>query len=434
MNDDYEPHTVNECRQRHDWPEWKNAIQAELSSLAKRKVFGPVVQTPENVKPVGYKWVFVRKRNEKNEIVRHKVRLVAQGFSQRPGIDYDETYSPVMDTITFRFLISLAVSEGLEMRLMDVVTAYLYGSLDTDIYMKIPEGFKMSEAYKSKANNVYSIKLQRSLYGLKQSGRMWYNRLSKYLTNEGYINNPICPRVFIKKTKSGFAIVAVYVDDMNLIGTPEELRKTADYLKREFEMKDLGQTKYCLGLEIEHKSYGVLIHQSAYIEKILKRFNMDKAHSLSTPMVVRSLDPKKDPFRPKEDDEQILGPEVPYLSAIGALLYLAQCTRPDISFSVNLLARFSSEPTRRHWNGIKHIFRYLRGTTDLGLFYSKSNSGAGLIGYADAGYLSDPHKARSQTGYVFTYNDTAISWRSTKQTFVATSFNHYEILALHEIS
>ena len=263
---------------------------------------------------------------------------------------------------------------------------------------------------------------------------MWYNRLSKYLTNEGYINNPICPCVFIKKTESGFAIVAVYVDDMNLIGTPEELRKTADYLKREFEMKDLGQTKYCLGLEIEHKSYGVLIHQSAYIEKILKRFNMDKAHSLSTPMVVRSLDPKKDPFRPKEDDEQILGPEVPYLSAIGALLYLAQCTRPDISFSVNLLARFSSEPTRRHWNGIKHIFRYLRGTTDLGLFYSKSNSGAGLIGYADAGYLSDPHKARSQTGYVFTYNDTAISWRSTKQTLVATSSNHSEILALHETS
>ena len=126
---------------------------------------------------MGYKWVFVKKRNEKNEIVRYKARLIAQGFSQRPGIDYDETYSPVMETITFRFLISMIVSENLDMRLMDAVTAYLYGSLDFDIYMKIPEGLKMPEAYTLR--NLYSIKLQRSLYGLKQSGRMWYNRLSE---------------------------------------------------------------------------------------------------------------------------------------------------------------------------------------------------------------------------------------------------------------
>ena len=121
-------------------------------------------------KPVGYKWVLVRKRNEENEIVRYKARLVAQGFSQRPGFDYDETYSPVMDGITFRYLISLAVHEKLEMRLMDVFTAYLYGTLDNDIYMKIPEGFKMPEAYKSKPKQLFSIKLQRSLYGLKQPG------------------------------------------------------------------------------------------------------------------------------------------------------------------------------------------------------------------------------------------------------------------------
>ena len=130
---------------RHDWEKWKEAIPAELNCLAKREVFGPVVPTPENVKPVGY-WVFVRKRNENNEIVRYKARLVAQGFSQRPDIDYAETYSPVMDAITFRYLIHLAVLEGLEMHLMDVVTAYLYGSIDSDIYMKIPEGFTLPEA------------------------------------------------------------------------------------------------------------------------------------------------------------------------------------------------------------------------------------------------------------------------------------------------
>ncbi|KAM6594225.1 hypothetical protein CsatA_001928 [Cannabis sativa] len=147
---------------------------------------------------------------------------------------------------------------------------------------------------------------------------------------------------------------------------------------------------------------------STYTEKILRRFYMDKSHPLSSPMVVRSLDVEKDPFRPREEHEELLGPEVPYLSAIGALMYLANCTRPDIAFSVNLLARFSSAPTYRHWKGIKHILCYLEGTTDKGLFYS-NNCGSQLIGYADAGYLSDPHKARSQTCYLFTCGDTAIS-------------------------
>ncbi|KAM1720017.1 hypothetical protein ACFX13_022017 [Malus domestica] len=256
LSDDIEPRSVDECKQRQDWPKWKDAIQAELNSLERRSVFGPVVQTPTDVNPVGYKWVFTRKRNEKNEIARYKARLVAQGFSQRPGVDYEETYSPVMDTIMFRYLISLVISEKLDMRLMDVITAYLYGELDTDIYMKVPEGLKLPEAT-NKPRGMFSIKLRRSLYGLKQSGRMWYNRLSEYLIKEGYANNVICPCVFIKKSNTGFAIVAVYVDDMNLVGTPEELNKTAEYLKSEFEMKDLGKTKYCLGLQIEHCVSGI---------------------------------------------------------------------------------------------------------------------------------------------------------------------------------
>ena len=166
-DNEYESQTVDECQRRNDWPMWKKAIQAGLNSLSKREVFGPVVQTSKGVMPVGYKWVFVCKRNEKNEIIRYKARLVAQGFSQRPSIDYEETYAPVMDAITFRFLISLVAKENLDMRLMDVVTAYLYGSLDNDIYMKIPEGYKMPETYNPTSRSMYSIKLQRSLYGLK---------------------------------------------------------------------------------------------------------------------------------------------------------------------------------------------------------------------------------------------------------------------------
>ena len=132
-----------------------------------------------------------------------------------------------MDAITFLFLISLTVSEELDMHLMDVITAYLYGSIDSDIHMKIPEGFKLHKAVNTKPRSMFSIKLQRSLYGLKQFGRMWYNRLSEYLLKEGYVNNPICPCVFIKKSETGFAIIVVYVNDLNLVGTPEELTKTA---------------------------------------------------------------------------------------------------------------------------------------------------------------------------------------------------------------
>ena len=150
-------------------------------------------------------------------------------------------------------------------------------------------------------------------------------------------------------------------------------------------------------------------------------------------MIVRSLDVNKDTFRLKEENEKLLGPKVPYLSAIGALIYLVNCTRPDIAFSVNLLARYSSEPTLRHWNGVKHLLRYLRGTSDMGLFYSKVPK-LELLGYTDAEYLSDPHKARSQSGYVFTCGNTAISWRSVKQPMVATSSNHSELLAIHEES
>jgi hypothetical protein len=160
---------------------------------------------------------------------------------------------------------------------------------------------------------------------------------------------------------------------------------------------------------------------------------MDKSYPSKTPMVVRSLEMEKDQFRPQEEGEEILGPEVPYLSAIGALMYLANSTRPDIAFAVNLLARHSAKPTQRHWTGVKNIFGYLNGTKDLGLFFKK-NLDPSMIGYTDAGYLSDPHNGKSQTGFVFLHGGTAISWKSSKQTLTATSTNHSEIIALYEAS
>ncbi|KAM1230532.1 hypothetical protein ACFX2G_041574 [Malus domestica] len=203
---------------------------------------------------------------------------------------------------------------------------------------------------------------------------MWYNRLSKYLTSQGYVNNELCPCVFIKKSHFSFVIVVVYIYDMNLIRTLEEFERIATHLKSKFEIKNLGKTRYCLSLEIKHRSDGILVHQSNHSQKVLRLFNKDKAKPSSTSMIVQLLKAKRDPFRPNEYNEEILEPKVPYLSAIGALLYLAQCTRPDISFDVNLLARYSNAPTRRHWIGVKDIFHSLKGTTDLGLFYSYRSS------------------------------------------------------------
>ncbi|KAF3653611.1 putative auxin-induced in root cultures protein 12-like [Capsicum annuum] len=275
--------------------------ELSISSTGNEEVFGPVVQTPDGIKPVGYKWVFVRKRNKKNEIVRYKARLVAQRFSQRPGVDYEETYSPIMDAITFRYLIA-----------------------------------------------------------------------------------------------SEFVILVVYMDDINLIGTPEEVQKAIEYLKKEFELEDLGKIKLCLDLQIEHLADGIFIHQTAYTQKVLKRFYMDKAYPLSTPIVVRSLDVSKDPLRPLEEGKEILDPKVPYLNAIGALMYLVNATRSDIISSVNLLARYNFFPMRRHWNGLKHILRYLKGTIDMGLFYTNKVS-PDLVGYVDAALLNlslhEPNKA-----------------------------------------
>jgi hypothetical protein len=216
------------------------------------------------------------------------------------------------------------------------------------------------------------------------------------------------------------------VDDLNIIGHKRDIDEARNLLKTEFEMKDLGKTKFCLGLQLEHLPTGILIHQSAYAQKVLSKFNMDKAYSSKTPMIVCTLERDKDPFRPRDKGEEILGPEYPYLSAIGALMYLANNTRPDIAFVVNLLARYSASPTKRHWTGIKNILRYIHGTVDLGLFYER-NQDPSLVGYTDAGYLSDLHNGRSQTGFVFLNGRTAISWKSSKQTLVTTFTNHSEI-------
>jgi len=181
---------------------------------------------------------------------------------------------------------------------------------------------------------------------------MWYNQLSECLLWKGYSNNDDCPCVFIEKSQTGFCIISVYVDDINIIGHKQDIDEACKHLKME-ALKDLGKTKFCLGLQLEHLSTEIFVHQSAYVYKVLERFNIDKAYPSKTPMVIQSLGLNIDPLRPQDEAEEILGPHVPYLSATGALMYLANSTRPDIAFAVNLLARHHVAPTKRHWTGVK---------------------------------------------------------------------------------
>jgi hypothetical protein len=183
------------------------------------------------------------------------------------------------------------------------------------------------------------------------------------------LNNDDCPCVFIRKFSTDFCIISVYVNNLNIIGHVKYLDEARNHIKKEFEMKDLGKIKFCLGLQIEHLQTGILIHQSSYVKKVSEKFNMDKAYPLRTLMIVHALEKDIDPFKSKQKGEEVFEAEYTYLSAIGALMYLANNTRPDITFTVNYLIRHSATPTMRHWNDIKNVLRYLNGTIDLGLFF-----------------------------------------------------------------
>jgi hypothetical protein len=202
-----------------------------------------------------------------------------------------------MNRITFEYLMSLAIQKHLSLQLMDVVTIYLYESLGSDIYMKVPNGISVLNTNAN--HNMYYVKLVMSLYELKQSGRIWYNRLKEFLLNKGYSNSDDCPYVLIRKSNTSLCIISMYVDDLNIIGHTKDIDESHNHLKKEFKMKDLGKTKFCLVLLIEHLQMGILVHQSACVKKVLEKFNMDKTYPLRTPMIIHALEKDTDPFRPK---------------------------------------------------------------------------------------------------------------------------------------
>jgi hypothetical protein len=412
-----EPTSVEEALNGPDADQWKAAMDEEYNSLILNHTW-KLVPLPPDRKPIDCKWVFRKKYTDTGEVEKYKARLVARGFTQVKGIDYHETFSPVVKFASIRTLLALAVQHSYIVHQMDVTTAYLNGDLEEDIYMTQPEGYVKGD---------YVCKLQRSLYGLKQSGRAWYDKINTTFIKLGFSRSNADPSVYSRISRSEVLYVAIYVDDLMIIGNDlKAIAKLKDELSRLFKMKDLGNIHYILGIKMTHTAEGsIIMSQTHYIDAILRQYNMEDARAAGAPLNA-SVKLSK-PMAEATIDEQRYMRNVPYLNVIGSLMYLAQATRPDIAYAVGLLGRFASDPRPVHWEAAKHLMRYLIGTRNYCLKYSKSNMP--LYGYCDADWGNDTDTRRSTTGYVFMLSNGAITWQSKRQQTVALSSTEAEYMA-----
>lgn len=409
-----DPRTYNEAMQSRDVAFWKEAIDDEIGAIMENHTW-ILSDLPPGCKPLGCKWIFKRKMKADGTIDKFKARLVIQGFRQKEGIDYFDTYAPVARITTIRLLLALAAINNLVIHQMDVKTAFLNGDLEEEVYMKQPEGFIMP------GREHMVCKLVKSLYGLKQAPKQWHQKFDEVVLSSGFILNQSDKCVYGKFDSSGKGvIICLYVDDMLIFGTDQnQVDKTKKFLSSKFSMKDMGEADVILGIKIKRENKGIVITQSHYIEKILKKFNREDCSPVSTPM-----DPavKLMPNTGKPVDQ------LEYSRAIGCLMYAMTSTRPDIAYAVGRLSRFTSNPSRHHWHAITRVFKYLRGTMNYGLSYVGYPSV--LEGYSDASWINHVEDSSSTTGWVFLLGGGAISWASKKQTCITGSTMESEFVAL----
>ncbi|CAJ2638249.1 unnamed protein product [Trifolium pratense] len=392
---------------------WIVAMQEELNQFQRNDVW-TLVPKPSHKNIIGTKWVFRNKLNEQGEVVRNKARLVAQGYSQQEGIDYTETFAPVARLEAIRLLLSYAVNHGITLYQMDVKSAFLNGFISEEVYVKQPPGFE------DVSNPEHVFKLKKSLYGLKQAPRAWYDRLSNFLLEKGFEKGKVDCTLFRKTTKEDILIIQIYVDDIIFGSTNASLCKNfSKIMQDEFEMSMMGELKFFLGIQINQKKEGTYVHQSKYTKELLKKFNLDDCKIMNTPMHSTTN-------MSKSDDEGKVDQKV-YRGMIGSLLYLT-ASRPDILFSVCLCARFQSDPRESHLTAVKRIFRYLKGTTNLGLLYKKSNDYV-LNGFCDADYAGDKIERKSTSGNCQFVGENLISWASKRQTTIALSTAEAEYIS-----
>jgi hypothetical protein len=408
------PQSLEEARPQIEWPQWKEAMDAEIAQLEALGTYEKV-DLPSGRKPIPCKWVYRLKRDNEENIVKYKAQLVAKGFSQIPGIDYDEMFAPVMWLETLQLLIALVAHLGLKIHVVDAVGAYLNGDLKEEIYMTQPPGYTDSM-------NQFLL-LQKTLYGLKQLGRVWNIKLNDIFLNLGFKRLFSDQCVYFREDQEKIAIIAVHVDDMGLFASDDDVMATLKgQLSSKFKITDLGPLKQMVGLEIERdKSKGLIkLSQTQYITRIIKRFGMEDSNPVKTPLNP-NVKLEKTPEGEKHDIPE-------YLNALGSLMYAAIGTRPDIAFAVQHLSQFSSNPSPAHWTALKCVFRYLNGTKDLGIIYRRKKN-FDPIGYCNANWGSNLIDRRSILGYTFMVSGGPISWRLKKQPTVALSSMEAEYMA-----
>ena len=424
ITDEGEPESFQDVQSCRDKDCWTKAMQEEINSLKKNDTY-ELVKLPKGKRALKNKWVYKLKKDDGN-LVRHKARLVVKGFSQKKGIDFDEIFSPVVKMSSIRVILGLVASLNLELEQLDVKTAFLHGELEEEIYMEQPEGFKI----KGKEDMV--CRLKKSLYGLKQAPRQWYKKFDSFMLNQGYTRTEADPCVYVQRYPDGkFIILLLYVDDMLIIGPDVDMiSRLKSNLAKTFDMKDLGSARRILGMEIirDRKSCKLCLSQEKYIERVLQRFNMKNAKPVSTPLAAHFKMKKNSCPSTREEREGMS--KVPYSSAVGSLMYAMVCTRPDIAHAVGVVSRFLSNPGKIHWEAVKWIFRYLRGTSKLCLTFGEEKPA--LMGYTDADMAGDLDERKSTSGYLFTFSGGAISWQSRLQKCVSLSTTEAEYVAATE--
>ena len=415
-----EPRTLDEALNGPNASRWKNAADDEYQSLLKNDTW-ELVDLPPGKNVIGCKWVFKLKKNVDGSISRYKARLVAQGYSQQAGLDYNEVFAPVARYTSIRTVLAIANALDLELHQMDVKTAFLNGELDSEIYMEQPDGY----IDKQRPNMV--CKLQKSIYGLKQSARCWNLSIDRFLKASGYTQSDADPCIYSKLKDSSLMIIALYVDDILLASNDLNLLEAEkNVLQTKFEMEDQGEASYCLGMTIERERDKKIlnINQKSYLESVLKRFGMADSKPVTT-----SLEQGKKHEKQPDGSEPVRAKE--YQAIIGCLTYATVAMRPDLSAAVGALSEFMSNPGPEHWIGVKRILQYIKGTIDYGLKFKASNANnVELQGYSDADWAGDITSRKSTSGYLFQLGGGIISWRSKRQNIVALSSTEAEYISL----
>jgi len=411
-----EPATLKEALTCQDAPGWKRAWESELESLKKNGTW-VLERAPHDRNIVGCRWLFRKKQDG-----RFKVRLVAKGYSQEPGIDFHETFAPVAKFTSLRILLALVPENNWELHSMDVKTAFLHGMREEELYMELPEGV-MEEA---KGDTV--CRLVKAIYGLKQSPRAWYHKIHDFFITHDFTRSTQDYSLYINYARK--VLVLVYVDDLVLAAADTvDISWVKASLTNAFEMTDLGELRTFLGLEIsrERKHRLLTLSQGKYIEKILQRHGMQDARPSMTPLDANTR--LHSHTQSNQDQHSSEGKEVNlelYQSAVGSLMYAMLGSRPDIAYAVGLVSQFNHSPLWEHWIAVKRIFRYLAGTKGHQLQYGTSNNSGG---FSDADWGSG-HDRKSVGGFVFLLNGGAVSWASKKQTSIALSTTEAEYMSM----